>query len=218
VWRFRPRDLDAAVAFAFNFRPFRPIWQIRSELETFLKLVEQSNPRTIVEIGSAGGASSFLLASAMAEDGRLLCVDLPSGPFGGVAPEGRARLWRSFARTGQRVELLEADSHDQATLARVRTLLAGRRVDVLFIDGDHTYAGVKQDHEMYSPLVREGGIVAFHDIVPGPESDVGGVPRFWPEVKSPNAQEIVADWSQQGYGIGVSYVPSAAARSLPASS
>jgi hypothetical protein len=48
----------------------------------------------------------------------------------------------------------------------------------LFIDGDHTYEGVRRDFEMYSPLVRKGGIIAFHDIYPGPEESVGGVPKF----------------------------------------
>ena len=72
--------------------------------------------------------------------------------------------------------MLEADSHDRATLERVRTFFADRPVDVLFIDGDHTYAGIRSDYEMYGPLVRDGGIVAFHDIVPGLESDVAGYP------------------------------------------
>jgi predicted O-methyltransferase YrrM len=69
---------------------------------------------------------------------------------------------------------------------------------------DHTYEGVKKDFEMYSPLVREGGIVAFHDIVPGLHEYVGGVPRFWREVKSNYvSKEIVKDWNQGGFGIGV---------------
>jgi len=54
----------------------------------------------------------------------------------------------------------------------------GGELNFLFIDGDHTYEGVRKNFEMYSPLVRRGGIVAFHDIVPRPPENVGGVPRF----------------------------------------
>jgi hypothetical protein len=36
-------------------------------------------------------------------------------------------------------------------------------LDVLFIDGDHSYEGVLTDWLLYSPLVRKRGIVAFHD-------------------------------------------------------
>ena len=60
--------------------------------------------------------------------------------------------------------------------------------------------------EMYGLLVRKGGIIAFHDIVPGPSENVGGVPRFWSEIKDGYRHlEIVKDWSQGGYGIGIIY-------------
>lgn len=39
-------------------------------------------------------------------------------------------------------------------------------VDLLFIDGDHHYAGVKADIEGWTPKVVVGGIVAFHDYAP----------------------------------------------------
>jgi predicted O-methyltransferase YrrM len=38
-------------------------------------------------------------------------------------------------------------------------------VDLIFIDGDHSYEGVKQDFEIYAPLVRSDGLIAFHDIL-----------------------------------------------------
>ena len=83
----------------------------------------------------------------------------------------------------------------------------GRKLDFLFIDGDHRYEGVRRDFEMYGPLVRRGGIIAFHAIVPGPPENVGGVPRFWREIKNRYKYlEIVKDWNQGGYGIGVIYV------------
>ena len=56
---------------------------------------------------------------------------------------------------------------------------------------------------MYSPLVRRGGLVAFHDIVPGPVEHVGGVPEFWQHIRDCNGLEFVDDWGQGGCGIGV---------------
>jgi hypothetical protein len=57
--------------------------------------------------------------------------------------------------------------------------------------------------------VREGGIIAFHDIVPGPPENVGGVPEFWNQIKAKYEHlEIVRDWSQGGFGIGVLFVSS----------
>lgn len=58
--------------------------------------------------------------------------------------------------------------------------------------------------EIYSPLVRRGGIIALHDILPGPPENVGGVPRFWREIKSRYRHaEVARDWEQRGYGTGV---------------
>jgi hypothetical protein len=69
---------------------------------------------------------------------------------------------------------------------------------------------VKADFEMYSPLVSPGGWIAFHDIVPGPEEEAGGVSVFWQELKARYpVQEFVQDWKQRGYGIGLLRKPDA---------
>ena len=36
-------------------------------------------------------------------------------------------------------------------------------IDTLFIDGDHTYEGVKKDIEAWMPKVKKGGTIIFHD-------------------------------------------------------
>ena len=71
----------------------------------------------------------------------------------------------------------------------------------LFIDGDHTSEGVKRDWEMYSQLVRPGGLVAFHDIASS--YDDTQVARFWNELKGTvDAHEFVLH-PNRIYGIGV---------------
>ncbi len=115
---------------------------------------------------------------------------------------------RTYARARQQAHFLRADSHDPQTLKRLRVILNDRPIDFLMIDGDHTYSGVKSDFEDYGPLVRSGGLVAFHDIAPGPAENVGGVPDFWREVKSRfDHEEFVEDWKQGGFGIGVIRMP-----------
>jgi cephalosporin hydroxylase len=178
--------------------------QVPSEIIRLLSLLARNPPKTVLEIGTAKGGSLFLFSRVAAENARLVSLDLPHWPLGeGYAP-WRERLYRSFARARQRVELLRADSHAPRTLERVKSLLEGRAVDFLFIDGDHRYEGVKADFELYSPLVRDGGLVGFHDIVPGLPQGVGDVPRFWTELKRTHTvEEFVADWKQQAAGIGL---------------
>jgi len=164
-------------------------------------------PKILLEVGTASGGTLFLFCQVAEPDAIVISVDLPGGSFGGGYPEWRIPLYKSFAKGGQRIHLIRADSHDPKTLEIVKRILGGGRLDFLFIDGDHTYEGVKRDFEMYSPLVRRGGMIAFHDIVPGPPENVGGVPTFWNEIKQNfTYNEIVKDWQQGGYGIGVIYV------------
>jgi predicted O-methyltransferase YrrM len=179
-------------------------WQVDSEIEALLERLAGDRPRTILDIGTADGGTLFLLSRVAADDALIISVDLHGGMFGGGYPRWRAPLYRSFARERQRIELVRANSHDPGTLERIRAILAGREVDFLFIDGDHRYEGVKSDFVMYEPLVRPGGLIGFHDIIPGPEELVGGVPDFWQELKQhTDADELVEDWDFGSCGIGV---------------
>lgn len=209
--------LDLAYGFSFCGIVFGP-WQERSEIRGFLTMIAKARPRTIVEIGTSNGGSLFLLARVAAPDAVLVSIDLPHGEFGGGYPSSRSILYRSFASHDQRIELLRADSHDPATLDAARTVLGGREVDVLFIDGDHSYAGVKKDFDMYAPLVRHGGIVGFHDIVPAspsgptPRNDdvlqAGEVPSYWAELRTAHdVSEFVEDWDSGRFGIGAIHLP-----------
>jgi predicted O-methyltransferase YrrM len=190
---------------------FRPL-QRRSEFLRLWELVGEERPRAVCEIGAAGGGTAFLFAAAAAPDAILASVDLA---FGAAR---RACVGR-FARRAQQIVCVEGDSHRPATLDAVRLALQGRPLDLLYLDGDHSYEGVAADFQMYAPLVRPGGLVVFHDIVLdyraryGVEtsSDTGGVPRFWQEAKSSGAhvEEIIEDEGQDGFGVGVLRLPRA---------
>ncbi len=203
-------SVEEAISFLFSdsiiAKLIEPM-QIREEIEALARLVADTRPRVVVEIGTARGGTLFIWTRAAAPDATIVSIDLPGGLFGGGYPRLKAPLYRRLALPGQELHLLRGDSHSIETLQRLKEILQGRKIDFLFIDGDHRYEGVKRDYELYSPLVREGGIIAFHDIVPGPPEMVGGVPRFWRELKQrlPRGKylEIVRDWGQGGYGIGV---------------
>ncbi len=178
--------------------------QIRSEISELLNIVGEIKPRVILEIGTAKGGTMFLFSRTASKDATIISADLPRGMFGGGYSNWRKSLYKSFALSSQKIYLFRMDSHKKESLEQVRAILGEERLDFLFVDGDHSYEGVKKDFEMYSPLVRQGGIVAFHDIVPGPTENVGEVPQFWREIKEfYGGKEVVEDWEQGGYGIGI---------------
>lgn len=176
--------------------------QIDSEIIRLMQLVRDLEPSTAMEIGRAGGGSLYLLSRACPSDAMIISLDLGRGP------RAHARFFSSFARGAQRIRVLTGNSHDPAIVRRVQAALAGRSLDFLFIDGDHSYSGASADFAAYSLMVRPGGKIALHDIVPGAEDGVGGVPELWQQVKADyECDEIVEDWAQGGFGIGVVTVP-----------
>jgi predicted O-methyltransferase YrrM len=175
------------------------------ELAALAHLVRQTKPQWTMEIGIYEGGTIGLWAQMMPAQGTLIGIDLKLSK--GVEERIRLKM-----KPGQNLHLLELDSHSLETRMQLTNILGENRVDFLFIDGDHSYKGVRQDFEDYSPLVRPGGIVAFHDIIPyvpdhsGPEAESQSieVSQFWGEIKSrfPH-REFVEDRAQGCCGIGV---------------
>ena len=79
------------------------------------------------------------------------------------------------------------DSHEPETMQELHRMLCGRKIDLLFIDGNHSYDNVRQDYNLYAPLTEH--IVAFHDICATVNSDVL---RFWQELSRANGYLAVA--------------------------
>lgn len=153
------------------------------EIEALYDKVCELDAKCVVEIGTARGGTLYLWLQAALKNATVISVDLPGGEFGGAYPACRVPFYKSFARNGQKLHLLREDSHQAKTLDSVKKLLADQPIDFLFIDGDHTYEGVKADFEMYGPLVRPGGLIAFHDTQPRPAFPDIEVYRYWDELK-----------------------------------
>lgn len=200
----KKRSLDEVIDMAMDFKTtglYRvDSVQMRSEILALAKAVQAINPKTILEIGTCNGGTLFIWSNLATEC--VITCDLNKSKI-------RDELYKSFPPAGSDCEVisLAGDSHQQTFFEKVRESLNGRTVDFLFIDGDHTEAGVRSDYNMYSPLVRPGGIIAFHDILekqPVPDNQVY---YFWEKIKqSTNTEEFVKDYAQTGFGIGIIHV------------
>jgi predicted O-methyltransferase YrrM len=176
--------------------------QIEDEIAAFFELTRHSEPRWICEIGTARGGTTFLFTRAFSARANIIGIDL--------YVQNRI-LVRHFRKRGQRIHFIDGDSHAEQTIRKVEQILRGEKLDILFIDGDHTYDGVARDFMEYRRFVREGGIIAFHDIQPDGTDQglvtgawVGGVPQFWNKVKSQYpARELIGSPTQYGFGIGL---------------
>jgi predicted O-methyltransferase YrrM len=176
--------------------------QIRSEFLELAKLVKEQNCRHILEIGTYRGGTLFVFSQLAAPGATVISLDFHFTFLGKVYGAIQKPLLRKFVRNGKSLFLLREDSHQPSTLATIRHILHGHELDFLFIDGDHTYEGVREDFNMYSPLVRDGGLIAFHDI-----AQSGGsreVYRLWEEVKPKyDYEEFIHHTGSGAMGIGV---------------
>jgi predicted O-methyltransferase YrrM len=194
-----PKEL-VSQCFGYTDAFLQPV-QIPEEMVSLLEDVKRLNPKRILEIGTCKGGSLYLWTRIAQSDATIVSVDLPGGKFGGGYSRLRTPIYKRFARRGQRLHLLRTNSHLTDTLENVKRLFGGSEIDFLFIDGDHTYEGVKRDWEMYSTLVRKGGLIAFHDVA-GNYGETQAK-RCWDAIKGDFTHREYLAHPEGLYGIGV---------------
>lgn len=189
------------------------------EFESLIALVDKhlpwvcaALPRVIVEIGAGKGGTSWAWSKLGAS--KLIVIDLPNGPWGG----GDIMPMMEYIKqnTSTDIDVILGNSQNSECVAALKERLrdgsahfadeedAYKKIDFLFIDGAHDYAGVKTDFLTYSPFVRSGGIIAFHDICEHPPDAQCEVKKFWDELKetAKDPIEFIAEPKNWG-GIGV---------------
>ncbi len=182
-----------------------------SELSALISLLKRRRLKTIVEIGTSQGGTLYAWCKIAQPDAMIVSIDLPGGPFGGGYKQKDIRRFKRYKKKKQELYFLRRDSHKHSTKRELMKRLKGRKIDLLMIDGDHTYKGVKKDWQMYSPLVKKNGIIAFHDIIFHPKVPECKVHKIWNEIKDRYKHtEFIKDreddcgWGQWG-GIGIIY-------------
>lgn len=139
----------------------------------------------VVEIGSWQGYSTSFLAKAVKDSGNgtLYAIDHFKGNVGKetfyvVDRPDLSDLRRGFEGNlrglglWDRVRLLDMPNEEAVNH------LAGVKVRLLFIDGDHTRAGVEKDIRLFFPLVLPGGLVVFDDFSPNFPGLIGALEQF----------------------------------------
>lgn len=129
--------------------------------------------RTYVEIGTHNGGSMGLVLRhpspcfCLGVDMFQKVLEIPRYRYFAADNLSREKTETNLARVNKWKHswfLVEGNSRDETTIRMVKILAP--KIDLLFIDGDHSYPAVKNDWENYSPLVRSEGFVVFDDYAP----------------------------------------------------
>lgn len=120
------------------------------------------NKKRICEIGSYIGASACCFGAAVVneESSRILCIDTWNND---AMTEGARDTWAEFKKNTEKysknINPIRGYSTEVVDLVRSFS----PEINLLFIDGDHSYEGVKADWETYKHFLSSGAIVIFHD-------------------------------------------------------
>lgn len=183
------------------------LYQLEDEVLPFLEFVighfGKQDFLYFMEIGLAFGGNFKLMGS---------CLGLCSEEVYGIAVDKPVdKRWKHLNFTLREAlyqyradfsyYLIIGNSRNKNVVEQVEECLGGCSLDLLFIDGDHTYNGCKSDFDIYSKLVRPGGLIAFHDIR-GAKHGSFQVWKFWNELKKKYEHREFAV-KKEDNGIGV---------------
>ncbi len=145
-------------------------------------VVREATPRMLVELGTHSGNSYFSFCQSVAEAGlatKCFAVD----------------TWRGDEHAGRYDESVwtKVNAHNQDCYAGFSRLLrqtfddavsyfSDESIDLLHIDGLHTYEAVRHDFESWLPKLAPGAIVMFHDT--NVRERGFGVWKLWEELRS----------------------------------
>jgi FkbM family methyltransferase len=140
------------------------------ELAEAVRLIAGLSPSIVVEIGCDAGGTLYAWRQVCDE---VLGITL--------ADNSHATAGQGLPLTTHGATVHVGDSRDPESLRWLTGQLAGRHIDALVIDGDHTAPGVRADLAMYGPLVRPGGLILLHDIAStdDPRAEVW---KVWPDL------------------------------------
>jgi predicted O-methyltransferase YrrM len=151
-------------------------------------LVRATKPTICVEIGSARGKSTCFTALGLQHNGAgtLYAIDphIKTNWNDTDSMETWPIIQRNLRTLGleQEVNLIRSISEEAVKSWKLP-------IDLFFIDGDHTYSGVKRDFELFLPYMRPHGLILFHDTdwdlhpIAGRERSDMGVPQFVEELR-----------------------------------
>jgi glycosyltransferase involved in cell wall biosynthesis len=140
----------------------------------FNKVQSLPDNAVIVEIGSFKGRSTVAMGYACVGTNRkIYSIDTWDGNNSDFSERQFFEVWQQNVRVNgieQYVTPLRGYSHN--ILERWDEITGGKEIDFIFIDGSHQYLDVLKDFELSFPLLKDGGWIAFHDVIhtwPGPE-------------------------------------------------
>ena len=141
-----------------------------SEAAALVALMQVSDAKRVFEFGTYKGVSTTQLALNIADNGMVFTLDLPEDHPAYTLSIPKAEE-REIAAEGGKGILIPSDLLTKVTFLRADSALFDttpylESMDMVFVDGAHSYDYVKNDTEKGLEMLRPGGVIAWHDCIP----------------------------------------------------
>lgn len=147
------------------FPALKHAFQVTSHLtrEEMCRLYQLADDRkNVLEIGSYVGASACCFGAALKKNGagNLICVDTWNNDS---MTEGNRDTWQEFLNNTASFKMHIVPVRGFSTNVVDEVAKHIKSIDLLFIDGDHSYEGVRADWDAYKEFLWTGSVVVLHD-------------------------------------------------------
>lgn len=189
---------------------YTPSFEFKNDLKNYTwsghinfayDLVRNLKPKRLVELGTYKGTSFFAFSQGAKDENletELVCVDIWQGDeqtdFYGknVFDEFKETLAKYFEK--QNINIKKMFFNDAAPS------FESKSIDILHIDGLHTYKAVKEDYDTWKDKVTENGVIIFHDT----KVKNFGVKDLWIEIQKENPEYTFVEF-EHNYGLGIMF-------------
>ena len=154
-------------------------WQYPNQFSKYLCYLSRCEIQNYVEIGCHKGGTFIITCEYLARFNEMeSCLAVDNWP--------RSTM-HDYAKLNTNVTYLTDSSHDESFVSSIKS----KKWDLILIDGDHSYSGVKRDYEA---VCSNAKMMAFHDIK---NIFCPGTQQIWQDLQKQYPQEKLQEWTDQ---------------------
>lgn len=148
-------------------------------LHDLCNFIENTNQKSIIEIGSYTGESTIIFASYFS---KVLAVDPWMNGYDSNDPASSSNMSMVEEKFNHRTAAYDNIIKNKMLSHEFANIIPNNSIEVVYIDGDHTYDGVTKDINTWLPKIVKGGYICGHDYYSSVKKAVNNIFNTTPKV------------------------------------